>query len=134
MGGQAGGEGLFASLKNLAATLVAMGHTRLELLGNEIEAEKLRALRILLLMQALVFCVGLGVLLALVLIALLLWDQRVTVVAVFAVIFLGVAGFLYAALRRSLRQPKPVFAATLAELQEDLRQLKAVSGHGSTPD
>lgn len=134
MGSQAGGEGLFVSLKNLAATLVAMSHSRLELIGNEIEAEKLRALRILLLMQALVFCVGLGVLLALVLIALLLWDQRVTVIAVFAVIFIGSAGFLYAALRRTLRRPEPVFVASLAELQEDLRQLKATSGHGSTPD
>lgn len=134
MGSQAGGEGLFASLKNLAATLVAMGHTRLELIGNEIEAEKLRALRILLILQALVFCVSLGILLALVLIALLLWDQRVTVIAVFAVFFLGTASFLFLALRRNLRRPEPVFAATLAELQEDLRQLKAASGHGSTAD
>lgn len=134
MSGQAGGEGLFASLKNLAATLVAMGRTRLELIGNEIEAEKLRALRLLLIVQALVFCVSLGILLALVLIALLLWDQRVTVIAVFAVIFLGTAALLFLALRRNLRRPEPVFAATLAELQEDLRQLKAVSGHGPTPD
>jgi uncharacterized membrane protein YqjE len=134
MGGQAGGEGLFASVKNLAATLVAMGRTRLELLGNEIEAEKLRGLRILLLTQALAFCVGLGVLLVLLLIAILLWDQRIMVIGIFAVIFLAAAAVIYAALRRNLQRPEPMFAASLAELQEDLRQLKAASGHEPTPD
>ena len=44
-----GGEnsGLFAALKNIAATLLVSGKTRLELLGNEIEEEKLRAMQLL---------------------------------------------------------------------------------------
>jgi uncharacterized membrane protein YqjE len=130
---QPGGDGLFAAVKNLAATLVATGRTRLELLGNEVEAEKLRALRLLLITQALMFCLGLGVLLVVVLIVLLLWDQRIAVVGVFTGLFLGLAIFLYAAIRRALQRPGPVFAASLAELQEDLRQLKAASGHGKTP-
>jgi uncharacterized membrane protein YqjE len=130
---QPGGEGLFAAAKNLAATLVATGRTRLELLGNEVEAEKLRALRLLLLTQALMFCLGLGVLLVVMLIMLLLWDQRVAVVGVFTALFLGLAIYFYAAIRRVLQRPEPVFAASLAELQEDLRQLKAASGHGQTP-
>jgi len=130
---QPGGEGLFAAVKNLAATLVATGRTRLELLSNEVEAEKLRALRLLLLIQALMFCLGLGVLLVVVLIVLLLWDQRIAVVGVFTALFLGFAIYLYAAIRRALQRPEPVFAASLAELQEDLRQLKAATSHGKTP-
>lgn len=133
MDAQPGGEGLFAAVKNLAATLVATGRTRLELLSNEVEAEKLRALRLLLLIQALMFCLGLGVLLVVVLIVLLLWDQRIAVVGVFTALFLGFAIYLYAAIRRALQRPEPVFAASLAELQEDLRQLKAATSHGKTP-
>ena len=41
-GGEAGREGLFVSLKNLVATLLAIGKTRAELLVNELEEEKFR--------------------------------------------------------------------------------------------
>ena len=134
MAHQPGGGGLFASLRNLAATLIATGRTRLELLGNELALEKQRALRLLLLTQGLIFCLGLGVVLVIALIVLLMWDQRVAIVAVFAALFLGLAGVLYAAVRRALQRPEPVFAASLAELQEDLRQLRAASGHGKATD
>jgi uncharacterized membrane protein YqjE len=134
MSGQPGGDGLFASLRSLAATLVATGHTRLELLGNEFAVEKQRALRLLLLTQGLIFCLGLGMVLVIALIVLLMWDQRTAVLSVFAVLFLGLAGLLYAALRRALQRPEAVFAASLAELKEDLRQLRAVSGHGKATD
>jgi uncharacterized membrane protein YqjE len=134
MSGQPGGEGLFASLKSLAATLVATGHTRLELLGNEFAVERQRALRLLLLTQGLIFCLGLAIVLVIALIVLLMWDQRIAVVTVLALLFLGLAGLLYAALRRALQHPEPVFAASLAELKEDLRQLRAASGHGKAAD
>ena len=134
MSAQPGGEGLFASLKGLAATLVATGHTRLELLGNELRLEKQRTLRLLLLTQALIFCLGLGLLMVVAAVVLLMWDQRIAVVTAFAVLFLGVAVALLAAIRRSLHSSEVVFAATLAELQEDLRQLQAASGHGKTTD
>jgi uncharacterized membrane protein YqjE len=134
MSAQSGGEGLFASLKSLAATLVATGRTRLELLGNELAVEKQRALRLLLLTQALVFCLGLGLLLAVSLVVALMWEQRIAVVTVLAVLFLGLAVLLFLAIRRALHPSEPVFAASLAELQEDLRQLKAASGHGKKTD
>jgi uncharacterized membrane protein YqjE len=133
MMGSAGSEGIFASVKNLAATFVAMGRTRLELLGNEIAVEKQRFLSLFLLSQALMFCLVLGVILLVALMALLFWDQRVLVVAVMAIFFLGLAGFLYIAVRRLLHPPESVFASSLAELEEDLRQLKAASGHEKKP-
>jgi len=133
MMGSAGSEGIFASVKNLAATFVAMGRTRLELLGNEIAVEKQRFLSLFLLSQALMFCLVLGVILLVALMALLFWDQRLLVVAVMAIFFLGLAGFLYIAVRRLLHPPESVFASSLAELEEDLRQLKAASGHEKKP-
>ena len=132
---KAGGrEGLFAALKNIPVTLLAMGQTRLELFANEVEAQKLKVLRMLLLAQAMMFCAGVGLLLAVALVALLLWDQRLLVVAVFAGVFLVAAALFYRALMRIVYAPEPAFAATLAELREDMRQLKAASNHARSPD
>lgn len=129
-----GREGLFAALKNIPETLLAMGQTRLELLANEVEAQKLTVLRSLLLAQACAFCASLGIVLLVALAALLMWDQRLVVVAVFAAVFLLAAAFFYRALMRIVNAPETAFAATLAELQEDLRQLRAASGHARSPD
>lgn len=126
----ASGGGPFAALKNIPITLLAMAHTRLQLLGNEILTEKHRALRELTLVLAMVACAGLGVLLVVGLVIILLWDQRVLVLATLIVLFLGAAALCFAKLRRSTRSFDGVFAGSLAELQEDLRQLKAASDHG----
>ena len=126
--------GLFASLSTIAATLLAMGQARLELLGNEFETQKLRTLRLLLLAQAMVFCAALGLLLVVALVMLLMWEQRLVVVAVFAALFVLAATVLCRALMRMVTDPAPPFSATLAELQEDIRRLKAASGHADTPD
>ena len=40
-----GGQGTFAAVKNIAATALAVGHTRLELLGNELEIARAMAMR-----------------------------------------------------------------------------------------
>ena len=130
----AGSDGIFASAKNLAATVVAMGRTRLELLGNEIAVEKQRFLRLLLVSQALMFCLGLGLILLVALVSLLFWDQRLLVVAVLAASFLGLALYFYLAMQRLLHPPEAMFANSLAELKEDLRQLKAASGHEQKAD
>jgi uncharacterized membrane protein YqjE len=134
MSNKPGGGGLFASLKRLAATLAEIVHTRVELLGNEIALEKQRVLRLLLLAQAMMFCLGFGTLLIVALIVMLTWDQHLVVVGMFALLFLGLAIFLFAAIRRALHPPESVFAASLAELQEDIRQLKAVTGHDKSAD
>ena len=132
---QAGGrEGVFATLKNIPVTLLSIGQTRLELLANEVEAQKLTLLRMLLLAQSMLFCAAAGVLLVVALVALLLWEQRVVVVAVFAAAFVLAAALFCRALMRSVNAPEPAFAATLAELKEDLRQLRAASGHARQAD
>lgn len=128
---KAGGEtgSLFAALKGIAATLLASGKTRLELLGNEIEEEKLRAVQLLLLAQGMVYCFGVGVILLVALISVLFWDNRLVVLGTFALLFLLAGGFFLARFKSATQRPDRVFAASLAELQEDLRQLKAAMGH-----
>ena len=125
----AGGSGLFAALKKTAVTLVGMLQTRLELVSNEIQIEKLRLLRQLALFLAVIFFGGLGLLLAVVLTTLIFWEQRVGVLAVFTALFLGLAGFFYAALRRSTVLSEAVLTTSLSELQKDLAQLKKAAGH-----
>ena len=124
----AGGTGLFAALKNTAATLLGMLQTRLELVSNEIQIEKLRLLRQLALFLAVIFFGGLGLLLAVVLTTLLFWEQRIVLVAVFTALFLGLAGFFYAALRRSTALSEAVLTTSLSELQKDLAKLKKAAG------
>ena len=117
-----------------AASLLAVGQTRLELLGNEIEVGRVTAMRQLMLALSLLFCVALGVLLTVIGLTLLFWEQRLVVVALAGGLFWALALYFYFAMRSVASKTEPLFAASLAELQEDLRQLKAASGHGPTPD
>lgn len=126
--------GLFAALQNVSATLLAMAQTRVALLGNELEVEKLRILRMLLLAQAAMFSATIGALLLVALLTLWLWDFRLGVLALCALLFGGCALLAYRALMRMVQQPERAFAATLAELQDDLRRLKAASGNAISPD
>lgn len=126
--------GLLAALRNIGATLLGSAQTRLALLGNEIEVQKVQLLRLLMLAQALLVCAVIGVLLTIALLALLWWEQRLLVLGVAAAAFLLAAGWFYRALMGGLHEAESPFAATLAELQEDMRQLKAATDHAKTPD
>ena len=119
--------GPFGALRGFAVSLLGTGHTRLQLLGNEIQTEKLRILRQLGFAAALIFCAGLAVLLAIALLVVLLWEQRVAVLAVLTLAFIALGGFFYSALRRGSDDAENVFAASLAELQADLQHLKAAA-------
>ena len=126
-GGEAGG--LLSALKNIAATLLASGKTRLELLSNEIAVEKLCAIQLAMLGAGVVFCFGIGILLVIALFVALFWDQRLAVLGIFSAMFLVLGGYFLARFRQTFRRPDRIFAASLAELEEDLRQLKAMAGH-----
>lgn len=124
-GSATGFSGPLGALKNIAVTLLSTLQTRLALLVNEVQMEKRRMVQQLGLLLTLVFCLGVGVLLAVALVVQLWWDHRVAVLGVSTAVFLALAACLYAALRRALTVKDALFSATLAELQEDLRQLTA---------
>ncbi|EXI77537.1 MAG: putative membrane protein [Candidatus Accumulibacter appositus] len=133
-GGVKGGGGLFAGTRNGAIALLGTGRTRLELLGNELKEEKLRAVRLLLWSQMLAFCVALGTILLVGLLVVVFWEQRVVLLATTGVLFIACGGLAYIALQRSMRRPDHLFAASLAQLEEDLRQLKQAAGDESRAD
>ncbi len=127
-------DGVWGVVKDKAATVLTLVQTRLALLGNELEVGRARAMRQLMLAQALLFSVGLGVVLTVIGLALLFWEQRLLVVAVSGTTVWALALYFYWALRKSSNTAEPVFDASLAELQEDLRRLKAATRHERTPD
>lgn len=129
-----GSGGLFAAARNSAATLLTAGRTRLELLGNEIKEEKLRAVRLLLVSQLLAFCLALGTILGVGLLVVLFWEQRAALLGGFCVFFFASAGVAYVGLQRAIRSPDRMFSASLAELGADLSQLKAAARNESRTD
>ena len=128
------GRGLFTGARDGALTLLGSGRTRLELLGNELKEEQLRAVRLLLWSQMLAFCLALGTILLVGLLVVVFWEQRVVLLASTGVLFVACGGLAYIALQRGMRRPEHLFAASLAQLEEDLRQLKQAAGDESRTD
>jgi len=117
-------KGLLESLTALAATLVAIAHTRLDLLSSDLEEDRERMLSLLVLALAALFCLGVGVLLATLLIVVAFWDtHRLLVLAALAGLFLaaGIAAWGLA-LHKARTKPR-LFAASLSELLKDRQQL-----------
>ena len=120
---------MFSALKNISAMVLASGKTRLELLGNEIEEEKLRVVELFLMAQGMAFCFGVGILIVIFFFTALFWESRLIVLGLAAGFFLIAGSVFYSRFKRATQRRNHVFAASIAELQEDLRQLKAAAGH-----
>lgn len=116
-----------------AAAILSVGHTRLELLGNELEVGRITAMRQLMLALALLFCLGLGLVLTVITLTIWFWEQRLFVVSVACVLVWALSLAVYFLLRNANQRTEPLFAASLAELREDLRQLKEVTSDGRSP-
>lgn len=124
MAAGSGGEGLFAALRGLVATLVAMGRTRLELLGTEIQEEKIRLLDALASGVAALFLFGLGIVLAVACVAAAFWEYRVAIFGICAAVFLACAFYLFSRAKALTSRPTHLFQASLAELDTDLAHLR----------
>lgn len=119
------GAGLLHSLQALAATLMAILQTRLDLLATELEQEKRRMLKVLAWGAVAVFMGCAGVLCLAALITVLFWDEhRVLVLALLTGAFWLSCGGLFWWIRQSLQAPADVFAGTLAELGQDQQALQ----------
>ena len=120
--GQRGG--LLDSVKTLAATLVAMGHTRLELLSTEIEEERVRLISMLLWTLVALFCVALCIVLLTLLMVVVFWDtHRLLVLGILALLFLLGAVMAGRVVLNNAKAKPRLFASSLAELSKDREQL-----------
>ena len=116
--------GLLGSLRNLAATLVAMAQTRLELLSTEVEEERLRLLQLLLRASLALFFSALGIIMMTLFVVILFWDtHRVLVTILFGVLYLAIGLVLWLVVRNQARGKSKVFSTSIAELAKDREQL-----------
>lgn len=126
--------GLFASLRQLLLTLAAIGRTRLALLANEAEEEKLRLVRMLVLALAALFLTGLSLVLLVAFATVALWDQRVLVLGLAAALVLGATVVVVLQLKAAARRGAGLFRSSLAELDADIQQLKqSLKGESGGP-
>lgn len=119
-------RGLYASLRGLVATGVAILRTRLELLSTELQEEKARLLGLLAYGAAALILLAAGIVFLAVFFTVLLWDSnRLLVLGVFAALFLGAGAVALTVALRLARAESRLFAASIAELAQDHGDLDA---------
>jgi uncharacterized membrane protein YqjE len=122
--GESSSGGLFNSMRTMASTLLAMAQTRVELLSTELEEERIRLTSMLMWMLVMLFCAGLGVIFATLLLVLALWDDhRLLAASIPAVLFSCGAVLAWRVLTDKARSKPRLFAASLTELSKDRNQL-----------
>lgn len=124
--------GLMVSIKRLLSTLIAIGATRLELLANELNEERLHLGQMLLYFLCALFCFGLGIMLLMMFVVVLFWDgHRLLVLSGGAVMFIGGGGMLAFKLRNLVQSRSKLFSASLAEFSRDREYLAESDEAGS---
>jgi len=116
--------GLFDSMKMLARTLLAIAHTRLELLSTEIEEHRAWLGSMLVWTLVALFCAGVGVVLATLFVVMALWDtHRLLALGIPEILFLLGTGLAWLAVLGKARAKPRLFAASLGEVSKDRKDL-----------
>lgn len=121
-------QSLFGSLAQLAATLVAVAQTRLQLLTTELQQEMYRIAGIMVWTVVAVLALGIGLFTAALVVVFIFWDTHrilasVLVTSLFFVI--GIGALLV--LRAKVKSKPRLLEGTLAELATDANTLKAAA-------
>lgn len=119
---------MFASLRGLLATALALLQTRFELLSTELEEEKLRLLGLLAYGAAAFFLINAGIVFLAIFLTLLWWENRLLVIGGCMAVFLSCGSAALFLARRQIQGGSRLFAASLAELKQDREALQGKSG------
>ena len=112
--------GIFESARKLGRTGVAVLQNRLELFSVELEEQKIRLVRVLVLAGAAIFLGNTALLAISATIVLAAGKQaRLGVLIALSVIYAGAALWAVLALRKELRSAPPPFEESVAELKKD---------------
>lgn len=112
------------SVKRLLSTLTSIASTRLELLANELQEQRLHLTQMLFFALFALFCFGMGMLLLTAFIVLLFWDEhRLAALGVLSVFFFALGTLMAMLLRGKMQAKSKLFSASLAELAKDREQL-----------
>ncbi len=113
-----------ASLSAMAATLVAIIHTRLDLLSTDIEEEREHLLSLVALSLIALFCLMVGVVLMTVLLIVALWETyRLLAIGSLAGVFLTAGLIAWYLVKRKAKAKPRLFLASLLELRKDRQKL-----------
>jgi uncharacterized membrane protein YqjE len=118
-------RGLFWSSRRLLGDLLEIGWTRLALLSNEAQEEKLRLAAILKASFLALFSLVLGIVLLVIFLVLAFWESRLLVAGASCLFFLLVAALFAWKSRAELQRGPVLFSASLQELQRDIVSLRA---------
>jgi uncharacterized membrane protein YqjE len=117
--------GLLASIRRFGATLVALVHTRVELLATELEEELQRGVVIFVWMMLALLFGALSVLMLAVTLLVIFWDEhRVLVAVLITVAFMLMTAVTALLARAQLKGKPPFMAASLGELKRDRAHLE----------
>lgn len=117
-------EGLLTSLKNLTFTLIAIIHTRLELLSTDLEEGRERFISILTMIFVSLFSLCFGAVLLTILVVVVFWDtHRLLVLGSLTGLFLLVGTILGVLVINKLKSMPRIFEASLAELVKDSQEI-----------
>ena len=115
---------LMESIKRLLSTLTSIVSTRLELLANELQEERLHLTQMLFFALFALFCFGVGVLLLAAFIVVLFWDEhRLAVLGTLSVVFFALGMLTTMLLRSRVEAKSKLFSVSLAELAKDREYL-----------
>ncbi|MEZ5486965.1 MAG: phage holin family protein [Steroidobacteraceae bacterium] len=118
-------NGLFDSVRQLLAGVIAAAQTRLELVTTELAAEVQRAVGVLLWAAVALFFGGLAVLMiAITIVVAAPESRRLLVAGIVCAVFLAIAIGAALIVRRRVSQRAPLLAATLGELRKDREALE----------
>jgi uncharacterized membrane protein YqjE len=123
---------ILSTVSRIAATLVAMVGTRLELAAVEFQEDARRLLGYLAWTLLAVFLAAGSTMLVALFVIVIFWDTyRLPAVAAMAILFGLGAAVILMKVRSGLNAQAPLFAATLAELRSDVA---AIRGHAAGSD
>ncbi len=106
--------------QSLAASLIAVLQTRIELLSTEIEEEWLRIAALVMIGLAALFCAGMAIILLVALIVAAFWDSyRLLAIGFLAGAFFMVGLVFWRSLLMRYQAKPRLFSASLDELRKD---------------
>ena len=115
---------MLATLRRLAATAVALLQTRLELIAAELDEERNRLIRLLLLSVVAGFFLAIGVVTLTIFVILLAWDKHGLLAAgLLTAIYLGIGIAVALSVRKLASARSKLLSATLGELRKDRDEL-----------
>jgi uncharacterized membrane protein YqjE len=119
-------RGLFESLSMFGATMLAVVRTRLELLSIDLEEERERLFSLMFIALAAAFLLGIGIVLAVILLVVAYWEtNRLMVLGILTAFFLLLGAALAAYAMQKMRSKPRLFTSSLSELNKDQQQLSS---------